>query len=207
MVPIAMAIRPLVVEQNFNFEVMHFLTIADKHAIWILSYQIAVFGMFLRLAGLVALGTLHRQTPARTVLWPGVAICGAALLVNTLSSGYYMHMGFWGAAELKTATDAMRQAFLVNIRPVSELMICLERMGKMFLSFGLVVLGAGLMLGKAVPKWLGLAGLLIGAAGMGTLFIFPFSSVAFIPFDIAIAGWLVVLGVVVFGGIKEVEEA
>jgi hypothetical protein len=93
-----------------------------------------VFGLFVRLAGLVALGSLHTHTLARTVVWPGVAIALAAIVVNGISAGYYMHMGFWGADQLKGATEAGKAAFLDNIRPGSERMICLERMAKMFFS-------------------------------------------------------------------------
>jgi hypothetical protein len=200
---IGMAIRPLLVEQNFNFQLADFATVAAHHAIWIVSYQVMVFGLFVRLAGLVALGSLHSHTLARTVVWPGVAITLAAIVVNGISAGYYMHMGFWGADQLQTATDAAKGAFLDNIRPGSELMICLERMAKMFFSLGLTVLGAGLALGKVVPRWLGIVGAAIGMAGMMTLLAIPLSHTVFIPFDIAIAAWLVVLGALVSRGVEQ----
>lgn len=205
MLPIGMAIRPLVVEQNFNFQLSDFTTIAAHRSIWILSYQIFVFGLFMRLAGLVALGTLHGQAAARTVLYPGIAICAVALVVNALTSGYYMHMGFWATEELKGATDAARASFLASLRPGGEWAICLERMAKMFFSFGLVVLGSGLMLGKLVAKPLGVAALLIGIAGMAALFAAPFSKTIFIPFDIAIALWFAALGGTIFLGVTQPE--
>ncbi|MBI4756813.1 MAG: hypothetical protein HY778_15630 [Betaproteobacteria bacterium] len=200
---VGMAIRPLLVEQNFNFQPTDFETINAHHAIWIVSYQVMVFGLFVRLAGLVALGSLHAHTLARTVVWPGVAIAMAAIVVNGISAGYYMHMGFWGADQLKAATDATKGAFLDSIRPGSELMICLERMAKMFFSLGLTVLGVGLALGKVVPRWLGVAGAAIGMTGMMALFAMPFSHTVFIPFDIAILAWLVVLGALVTRGIEQ----
>jgi hypothetical protein len=55
---IGMAIRPLLVEQNFNFQLADFEAITAHHAIWIVSYQVIVFGLFVRLAGLVVLGAL-----------------------------------------------------------------------------------------------------------------------------------------------------
>ena len=84
---IGMAIRPLLVEQNFNFQPADFDTISAHHAIWILSYQVMVFGLFVRLAGLVALGSLHSHTLARTVVWPGVAIALVATVINGISAG------------------------------------------------------------------------------------------------------------------------
>jgi hypothetical protein len=200
---IGMAIRPLLVEQNFNFQPADFDTISAHHAIWILSYQVMVFGLFVRLAGLVALGSLHSHTLARTVVWPGVAIALAATVINGISAGYYMHMGFWGAEQLQAASDAARNTFLDTIRPGSELMICLERMAKMFFSLGLTVLGVGFALGRVVPRWLGIAAAAIGMAGMMTLFALPLSHTVFIPFDIAIAVWLVLLGGLTSRGIEQ----
>ena len=77
---IGMAMRPLLVEQNFNFQPADFTAVGAQHGIWILSYQVMVFGLFVRLAGLVALGSLHSHTPARTVVWPGVAIGMAGMM-------------------------------------------------------------------------------------------------------------------------------
>ena len=96
--PIAgMAIRPLLVEQNFNFQPADFDAVRAYGGIWVVSYQVMVFGLFVRMAGLVALGSLHAHTLARTVVWPGVAITLAAIVINGISAGYYMHMGSWGA--------------------------------------------------------------------------------------------------------------
>jgi hypothetical protein len=198
-----MAIRPLLVEQNFNFQLADLQTISAHPAIWILSYQVMVFGLFVRLAALVALGSLHSHSLARTVVWPGVAIALAATVVNGISAGYYMHMGFWGADQLKATTDVTLSSFLQDIRPGSELLICLERMGKMFFSLGLTVFGVGLALGKVVPRLLGIAAAVIGMAGMMALFALPLSHTVFLPFDIAIAVWLVVLGGLTSRGIEQ----
>lgn len=202
--PVAgMAIRPLLVEQNFDFRLSDFDAIAARGGIWIVSYQVMVFGLFVRLAGLVALGSLHTHTLARAVVWPGVAITMAAIVVNGISAGYYMHMGFWGAEQLKAMTDGARGAFLESLRPGSELMICLERMAKMFFSLGLTVLGVGLALGRVTRRWVGIAGAMIGFAGMMALFAMPYSRTVFVPFDVAIAIWLVVLGAQVVRGVEQ----
>jgi hypothetical protein len=200
---IGMAIRPLLVEQNFNFQPADFTAVGAQHGIWILSYQVMVFGLFVRLAGLVALGSLHSHTLARTVVWPGVAIALAAVVLNGISAGYYMHMGSWGAQQWPAASDAAKAAFLDNLRPGSELMICLERMAKMFFCLGLTVLGVGLALGRVVPRWLGIAGAAIGMAGMMALMAMPLSHTVFLPFDIAIAVWLVVLGGLTSRGVEQ----
>jgi hypothetical protein len=203
-VVIGMAIRPLVVEQNFQFQVGDLLKIAEQRTIWIVSYQVMVFGLFLRLMGLVSLGTTHADNDARAVLYPGIAVCGAAILVNALSAGYFMHIGFWGADELKAASDSARNGFLTKIQTTGEYMMCLERMGKMFFSLGLLVTGVGLVLGRLLPRWLGISGAIIGMAGMMALFALPLNKLVFIPFDALIALWFVVLGLFSLGGQKPV---
>jgi hypothetical protein len=60
MVALGFLIRPVAIRQNFQLE--NFLDISKAVTIWIRSFQILVFGLFIRLAGLVALGTLHRGT-------------------------------------------------------------------------------------------------------------------------------------------------
>lgn len=200
---VGMAIRPLLVEQNFSFAPADFAIIGGHRAIWILSYQAMVFGLFVRLAGLVVLGSLHVHTQARTLVWPGVAIILAATVVNAISAGYYMHMGVWGADDLMAATDVAKATFIDRIRPGSELAICIERMAKMFFSLGLTVFAIGLALGKVIPRWLGIAGAAISVAGMMALFAMPSSHGVFLPFDIAITAWLLVLGTSVARGVEQ----
>lgn len=203
-VVIGMAMRPLVVEQNFQFQVSDLLKVAEQRTLWIMSYQVMVFGLFLRLMGLVALGTTHADKDARAVLYPGIAVCGAAILVNALSAGYYMHIGFWGADELKAASESARNGFVTKIQPTGEYMMCLERMGKMFFCLGLLVTGIGLFLGRVLPRWIGISGAIIGMAGMMALFVLPLNRLVFIPFDALIALWFVVLGLVSLGSQRAV---
>ncbi len=206
-VALGFLIRPVAIHQNFQLE--NFLDIGKAMTIWIRSFQILVFGLFIRLAGLVALGTLHRNSPARTVLFPAVAICAAALLVSALSEGYYMHVGAWGAFELQNAAESVRADFLNNIRPLSEWVSCLERMGNMFYCFGSLVLGFGLWRGGLLGKWLGATAALIGALGMVILMLYPNSIAAFrpmtayLPVSVAIALWHVALGIALILGVKE----
>jgi hypothetical protein len=205
MVTLGFLIRPVVIHQNFQLE--NFLDIDNAMTIWIRSFQILVFGLFIRLAGLVALGTLHQNSPARTVLFPAIAICAAALLVSALSEGYYMHIGAWGAYEIQRAANGAREAFLANIRPVNEWVICLARMGNMFFCFGAVVLGVGLIREGLIAKWLGAAAALIGATGMTILMIYPDNTKAYLPIGLAITLWYMVLGITVFSGVNETTES
>lgn len=210
MAALGFLIRPVAIHQNFQIE--NFLDLGKDVTIWIRSFQMLVFGLFIRLAGLVALGTLHRNSSARTVLFPAIAICSAALFASALSEGYYMHVGAWGAFELQNAAEIARADFLNNIRPLSEWASCLERMGNMFFCFGAVVLGFGLVRGGLVEKWLGATIALIGAIGMAILMLYPNSIAAFkpmtayLPISIAITLWHVALGIAVSLGVKENAE-
>lgn len=211
MAALGFLIRPAPVHQNFQLE--NFIAISTAMTIWIRSFQILIFGFFIRLAGLVALGTLHRDSHSRIVLFPAIAICSAALLVSALSESYYMHVGVWGAFELQNASASVREGFLNNIRPLSEWVSCLERMSNMFYCFGSVVLGYGLIRGKLVGKWLGAAAALIGIVGMSLLMLYPNSIAAFepmtayLPISIALALWYVAVGVAIISGVKENLES
>jgi len=55
--------------------------------------------------------------------------------------------------------------------------------------------GIALILGGILP--------VVGMAGMMALFAMPFSQTVFIPFDIAIATWLLVLGALVTRGVEQ----
>ena len=192
--------RPVAVGQNFD--VTSLLAVEKATWPWIHSFQVLVFGLFVRLAGLGALGALHLRSRAPAVVLAGAAVCGAALLVTAAAEGYYMHMGAWGGYEMRQAADAAREAFLANIRPVSEWVICLARMGHMFFCFGLVVLGLGLVRGGLVRRWPGATAMLIGVAGMTILMLYPDSPRAYLPVAGAITLWHVALGASVFRGVQ-----
>jgi hypothetical protein len=114
---------------------------------------------------------------------------------------------------LQNAAEGVREDFLNNIRPLSEWVSCLERMGNMFYCFGSVVLGFGLIRGGLVQKWLGAAAALIGMAGMMILMMYPNSIAAFKPMtaylsvSIVITLWHIALGIAIFLGVKETSES
>lgn len=197
-------IRPVAIDQHF--QIANFLDIGIFNTTWIRSFQILVFGFFISLAGLVALGILHWKSESRTIIFSGLAICAATLLVNALCESYYMHVGAWGAYELRDATEEKQLAFLANLRPLGEWMICLTRMANMFFSLGFIVLGLGLVRARLVARWLGGASVLIGISGMMILMLYPDKAAAFAPVRLAITLWYIGLGHRVFFGINEISE-
>lgn len=200
MVAAGYGLRPVVVGQNFD--VSSLLAVEKATWPWIHSFQVLVFGLFVGLAGVAALGVLHLRSKTPAVVLAGAALCAAALLVAAASEGYYMHMGAWGGYEVRSLTDAARETFLMNIRPVSEWVICLARMGNMFFCFGLVVLGLGLLRGGLVGGWSGWTAMLIGIVGMTVLMTYPESPRAYFPVRAAITLWQIALGVAVFSGVE-----
>jgi hypothetical protein len=66
MVALGYWLRPVAIAQNV--QIINFLDINNAMTIWIRSFQILVFGLFIRLAGLAALGTLHWNSSTRIAL-------------------------------------------------------------------------------------------------------------------------------------------
>ena len=198
-------LRPVDIGQIFTIE--NFREISNSMTIWIRSFQILVFGLFVRLAALAALSMLHTKSAQNAPVFAGTAICVSALLVTTLCEGYYMHMGAWGTGEIQNAGDAANNAFLSSIRPLSEWVICLARMGNMFFCFGFIILGFGFQITKIVGKWPGIAAMLIGAAGMMILMLLPNDAAAYLPISLAITLWFVALGATLTFGIHQTSQS
>lgn len=77
-------LRPVVIDKSF--EVAQVIGIGDAAGVRVLSFRMLVFGLFIRIAGLVALGTLFGDPGARAVALPAVTICVALL-------GWGIHRG------------------------------------------------------------------------------------------------------------------
>jgi len=201
MVAAGLWMRPVAVGPNF--EVSSLLAVEKATWPWIHSFQVLVFGLFIRLVAVAALGVLHLRSRTPAVVLSGAAVCAAALLVAAAAEGYYMHMGAWGGFEVRAGSDTARAAFLVSIRPVTEWVICLARMGNMFFCFGLVVLGLGLVHGGLIGAWSGWTAIFIGITGMTILMVYPDSPQAYLPVVVAISAWFVGLGVRVMAGTSD----
>lgn len=162
--------RPVVIDKSFTVDSI--LAIGASPDAWVMSFRMLVFGLFVRLAGLVSLGTFARSAGAKSVVVPGIVIGCAGLLVSAMAQGYYMDIALHGVWRFQQETVlAGREAILGSWLPTDEWVSCLGRMGIMFLGLGSVVLGVGLR-GEA-PGWVAwpLAG--VGFVGMMGIFAVP----------------------------------
>jgi hypothetical protein len=164
LVPVGLLLRPL----HFQwFDTSHFSPIADHMGAWIWSFRVLVFGYFLRLGALAALGTLGAPPRARAPIAAGVAICAFASLASALGHAYYLDTGVWGSWDVTHyTTEAARATFLATLRPVNAWGECLVRMGSVFYSLGSIFLGVGLLIGRAAPRWLALFAICCGPLGI-----------------------------------------
>lgn len=170
MVNLGFLFRP--VQLQDSFDLASFLRAHENQGIWIWSFRILVFGLFLQIMGLAALKSLFRQSAADTVLSPGILVCTLALLVAAVAEGYYMHMGAWAGWKVSTLEPAIQNQFLQTLEATREWVVCLTRMGYMFFCLGLTVAGWGLIQGAFFPKWLGIYALTLGLGGMALMLIF-----------------------------------
>lgn len=191
--------RPTAIYLNFQPNDLALISAALPK--WILANQILMFGLFMRLCAVVALATLYWHSPARTIVLPGAAICAAALSFNAFAEGYYYHMGIWLGSQWQAATPAMQDGMLNTVRATSEMIQCIDRMGKLFYCLGFTFFGFGLVMERVIPRWLGAAPLLIGMAGMMILMLYPGNREGWTPFFYAITLWFIISGVTVLLGV------
>ena len=91
MLNLGFLLRPVALQDSFDLP--SFIQAHEHEGIWIWSFRILVFGLFMEIMGLTALKSLVRQSEANTVIGPGIVVSNFALLVAALAEGYYMHMG------------------------------------------------------------------------------------------------------------------
>ncbi len=186
-------IRPVPLEHSF--EISKFLEINNIMTVWIRSFQALIFGLFILIIGLVALGTLFQDSLAKILINPGIVVCVLALFLSAISQGYYMHIGAWGGWHMSEINISDRETFFRTLITSHEWVICLARMGKMFFCLGFTVLGVGLVKGNFLDKLPGATATLIGLGGMAILMVYPDSTLVYKPIDVAIVVWIIVTGV------------
>src|SRR4051812_48198053 len=79
MVPAGLWLRPVHLQW---FDPSHFAPIAASMQMWIWSFRILVFGLFLRAAALSALGAFPWRDDVRALLTAGVTICVLSSVVS-----------------------------------------------------------------------------------------------------------------------------
>lgn len=194
MVNLGFLLRPVQLQDFFNLS--SFIQAHEHQGIWIWSFRILVFGLFMKVMGLAALNSLFRQSESDIFFSPGIWVSSFALLVAALAEGYYMHMGAWAGWKVSTLEPSLQNAFLQTLEVTHEWVICLERMGYMFFCMGLTSVGWGLMRDAFFSKWLGTYALILGIGGIVLMLVFDKRTDLYVPvrWGISIfflwAGWL-----------------
>jgi len=159
-------------------------------------YRVHLFGMVVTVMALVALGSLLSQTEARVLVWPGVAVASAGLMVSALAAAFYYHFGAWGAIDLEGQSADVIRGFVNSLRVDTEYITCLVRFGRVFYGLGLLVVGLGLLKWKGLPLWIAWSAVILGAAGMGLTMGLPDDLELYLPVFCLNVLWLGTTGFV-----------
>ena len=140
---------------------------------WIWLFRLHLFGYVVTTMAVVALGALLAGTEERIVLWPGVAVAGAGLMVSALAAAFYYHFGAWGALGMHGKSADHVEGFVGSLRVSTEYVTCLVRFGRVFFGLGQLVLAIGLFLGGALPAWVAFGAAVLGISAMALTMGFP----------------------------------
>jgi hypothetical protein len=164
---------------------------------WIWTFRIHLFGMVVTVIALVALASMLTTTPARVVIWPGVAVATAGMIVGALGAAFYYHHGVWGAMELHGKSTAQMGRFVDSLRVDTEYITCLVRFGRVFSGLGVLIVGIGLNQWRIVPLWIGWSAVFIGGAAMALTMLLPDRMSLYLPIFHLQALWLGSVGCVI----------
>lgn len=134
--------------------------------VWIWLYRLHIFGMVIAMMALVALAALLSTSPARVVMWPGIAVAAAGLIVGALAAAFYYHFGAWGAVAMQGQPAETLQPFVDALRVDTEYVTCLVRFSRVFTGLGLLVLAGGLLKWALLSSWSGVGAAVLGVAAM-----------------------------------------
>lgn len=164
---------------------------------WIWLFRLHLFGHVVTAMALVALATLLAGSGARIVVWPGVAVAAAGLIVSALAAAFYYHFGAWGTLGMAGKTEQDAQDLVASLRVSTEYVTCLVRFGRVFFGLGQAVLAAGLLLGGGLPGWVGIGALILGISAMAITMGFPDNLEYHYPVFHLTALWLLGTGIAV----------
>jgi hypothetical protein len=178
------------------FEVGDFSAVGENLRFWIWMYRIHFFGIVVSVMALVALGTLLADTEARILIWPGVGVAAAGLMVGAAGAAFYYHFGAWGAVKMAGESGVAIRSLIDSLQTETEYVTCLVRFGRVFSGFGLLVIAAGLLKWKILPAWLGVIAVVIGLGAMTVTLGFPDDLHFYLPIFHIWGFWLAATGIV-----------
>lgn len=193
----------LPVKLGVFLEAADFAKIRPRFQSWIWLFRIHLFGFVMTVMALIALASLQSASWARIVLWPGVGVCGAGLIVISLAAAFYYHFGAWGSIDMADKTPDQVQEFVESLQVTTEYVTCLMRFGRVFFGFGQVVLAIGLWLAGGLPLWIAIATGVLGLAAIVLTMALPDDLEYYAPVFHLNTVWLFVMGwVVLRGGVE-----
>lgn len=176
------------------FEPGVFAQIHEHFHFWIWMYRVYLFGMITTVIALFAVAALAANSPSRVLVWPGVAVASAGMIVGALAEAFYYHHGAWGALKLAGASPKAAQVFVDGLLVDTEYVTCLVRFGRVFGGLGLVVFAWGVWRYGILPRWNGgLAGIL-GLAAMALTMGLPDHLSYYRPVFYALVLWMLATG-------------
>jgi hypothetical protein len=176
------------------FESGVFGQVHEHFHFWIWMYRLYLFGMITTVIALFAVAALVANSPSRVLVWPGVAVASAGMVVGALAAAFYYHHGAWGALKLAGASPQATQAFVDDLRVDTEYVTCLVRFGRVFGGLGLVVFAWGVWRYGILPRWSGAFAGLIGLAAMALTMALPDHLSYYQPVFYALVLWMLATG-------------
>ena len=165
--------------------------------VWLWMFRVHLFGMIATVLALTALGAVLAESPARVLVWPGMAVTTSGLIVGAVGAAFYYHFGVWGSIEMNGKSPEAVGNFLDSLRVGTEYVTCLVRFGRVFSGLGLLVLACGLLKWRLLPAWIGGSAAALGVTAMGLTMGFPDHLSWYLPVFHLSSLWLAATGYVI----------
>jgi hypothetical protein len=187
----------LPVKLGAYFDVGDFAAINVHWHLWVWMFRVHIFGFLIAVMALVAIAALLSDSEICVLVWPGAAVGAGGLFVSALAAAFYYHHGAWGALEMTDQAAGAVQRHVDALRLDTEYITCLVRFGRVFFGLGQAVLSAGLIVGKMLPKPIGIAGAILGLVAIVLTMALPDDLVFYRPVFHLNCLWLLAIGVTV----------
>jgi hypothetical protein len=155
------------------FQPGDFAAVRGRFHAWIWMYRLHLFGYIVTVMAFVALAAVFSMASAIVLIWPGVFVASAGLIVLALAHAFYYHFGAWGAQQTEGKQESELQAYVESLQVNTEYVTCWTRFGRVFLGLGMLVLAIGLMAAGAFPLWFTIILAALGIAPMAITMMFP----------------------------------
>ena len=114
------------------FQIDDFPAVNEHLAYWISMFRVHIFGVVVTVLAIIAFGSMFTESPARVLIWPGVAVIAGGMFVWAAASAFYYHFGAWGGLVYGAKPLAERQALVDSLLLPTEYASCLVRFGHVF---------------------------------------------------------------------------